>query len=281
VATIPQWASQIRQNVTRWSGTPIDGQSIGAFADYDALVTEVAPGVHRAGTDLVNWYLVEDSGRVTLVDAGVPGYWSQLDPALADIGRTRDDVEALVLTHGDADHVGFAERLRTETGARVLVHSEDVELTTTKKQKRRDGSVLPELRRPHLWKIFTHLARNGGGNVPPVGEVTEFAGGDVLDVPGRPVAVHTPGHTPGHCVIHFADRGVVMVGDALCTLHPTRGTRGPQLMPSALNTDTDGALAALDAIAALDAATVLPGHGEPFTGGAAAAVEQARAAGVT
>ena len=40
------------------------------------------------------------------------------------------------------------------------------------------------------------------------------------------------------------------------------------------------ALAALDRVAETFAAVLLPGHGEPFTGGPAAAVRQARAAGL-
>lgn len=246
-------------------------------------MTEVASGVHRAGSALVNWYLIEDGGKVTLVDAGLPGYWPALDEALAAMGRSRGDVEALVLTHGDSDHVGFAERLRAETGARVLVHPDDVEITTTRKQKKTEAGVgtLAELRRPAAWRILAEIVRNGGARVPPVAEVETYADGDVLDVPGRPRVVHTPGHTNGHCVVHLADRGVLFAGDALCTYHPLRGTRGPQLMPRAFTTDTERALASLDRIAPLDAATLLPGHGEPWTEGAAAAVERARAAGVT
>jgi len=30
--------------------------------------------IHRAGTPLVNWYLLEEDGRVTIVDAGCPSY---------------------------------------------------------------------------------------------------------------------------------------------------------------------------------------------------------------
>src|SRR3954452_7319841 len=103
-------------------------------------MTQVADGVHRWGSDQINWYLVEDGGRVALVDAGVPGYWPQLDEALAAMGRSRGDVEAVVLTHGDGDHVGFAERARQELGARVLVHPDDVEITTKRKQKKRETS---------------------------------------------------------------------------------------------------------------------------------------------
>jgi glyoxylase-like metal-dependent hydrolase (beta-lactamase superfamily II) len=242
-------------------------------------MTEVASGVHRAGSPLINWYLVEDEGRVTLVDAGVPGYWPQLDKTLAAIGRSRGDVEALVLTHGDGDHVGFGERLRRETGARVLVHGEDIEITTTRKQKKTEAGLgtLAGFRHAAAWRILGEITRNGGLRVPPVAEVETFSDGDVLDVPGRPRVVHTPGHTYGHCVVHLADRGVVFAGDALCTWHPLRGTRGPQLMPPALTVNTAQALGSLDRIAELEADTVLVGHGEPWTEGAAAAVERARA----
>ena len=49
-------------------------------------MAEISPGVHRLGSDRVNFYLIEDGGRVTLVDAGLSGYWDQLEPALAGIG---------------------------------------------------------------------------------------------------------------------------------------------------------------------------------------------------
>jgi glyoxylase-like metal-dependent hydrolase (beta-lactamase superfamily II) len=241
-------------------------------------VTEVASGVRRAGSDWVSWFLVADGDRVTLVDAGLPGYWDQLDAELAVLGRSRGDIEAVVLTHGDGDHVGFAERLRAETGARVLVHSADEEITTTRKQKKTEAGpgTLLEFRRGAARRIFWELASNGGLRVPPVESVTTFADGEVLDVPGRPQVVHTPGHTHGHCVISLPDRGVVFVGDALCTWHPLTGSRGPQSMPPALTTNTAQATASLDRIAALDADVVLPGHGEPWTGGARAAVDVAR-----
>ena len=78
---------------------------------------ELAPSLHRlGGSTLVNGYLVADASGVTLIDAGLPGYWNQLPGELAAMGRSIDDVRGVVLTHGDTDHVGFAERLRRERG---------------------------------------------------------------------------------------------------------------------------------------------------------------------
>ena len=88
---------------------------------------ELAPSLHRlGGSTLVNSYLVADASGVTLIDAGLPGYWNQLPAELAAMGRSIDDVRGVVLTHGDTDHVGFAERLcGRERGVPVYVHAAD------------------------------------------------------------------------------------------------------------------------------------------------------------
>ena len=93
-------------------------------------------------------------------------------------------------------------------------------------------------------------------------------------MPGRPRVIHTPGHTPGHVAYDFAGAGALFVGDLLCTWHPTRGRRGAQVM--AFNVSTPRSYESLSKIEALDAGLVLVGHGEPWTGGPAAAVQQAR-----
>src|SRR5256714_4538475 len=94
---------------------------------------ELAPGVWRAGTAFVNWYLLEEDGRVTIVDAGLPGYRPQLDRALERMGRRLEDVAAVLLTHAHADHVGIAEPVRAESGVAVYVHADDESLARTRK----------------------------------------------------------------------------------------------------------------------------------------------------
>ena len=85
----------------------------------------LAPSLHRLGEEIVGCYLVEDAGGVTIIDAGVPAYYADLTAELAAMGRAIEDVRALVLTHAHSDHIGFAERLRTEHGVPVIIHPLD------------------------------------------------------------------------------------------------------------------------------------------------------------
>ena len=242
--------------------------------------TEIVPGVHGLGSDLVNWYLVEVDGELVAVDAGLSGFAGSLADDLAKIGHRPNDVAAVVLTHSDADHTGLANTLR-EAGARVLVHSDDEATLAKPGPKSGDASprhMLPLFVQPGFYTLSAHFARRGGARPPKVEGAETFTDGEVLDVPGSPRVIHTPGHTPGHCVIHFESLGALFVGDALCTLQPVTRSKGPQLMPREMNVSNAGAIEAWGRIEPLDAQVVLPGHGEPWRGTPAEAIAQARRA---
>ena len=82
---------------------------------------ELAPHLRRLGDGLVNSYLVEDGGSITVVYTGMPGQFGDLERELAAMGRTMADVRGAVLTHGDTDHIGFAARLYRETGIAAYI----------------------------------------------------------------------------------------------------------------------------------------------------------------
>jgi glyoxylase-like metal-dependent hydrolase (beta-lactamase superfamily II) len=247
----------------------------------DTAPTQIADGVVRLGTNLVNWYLVEDGGRVTIVDCGAPAYYAQLERGLALLDRSRGQIEAIVLTHGHGDHIGFAEQARTELGVPVYVHEDDKELTTTGKPPGKNEKPLASyLRYPHAYKLLAHLM-SAGGIPKPVQDVTTFTDGEQLDVPGKLRVVHTPGHTAGHVVFLLESRGVLLMGDLLCTLNPLTGARGPQLMPRAFNVSSATMLDSLSRIEELDAPALAFGHGDPWMQGVASAVRSARETGPT
>jgi glyoxylase-like metal-dependent hydrolase (beta-lactamase superfamily II) len=239
----------------------------------------IAAGVQRLGSPLVNFYLVEEGGRYTLVDAGLPAHFDDLLAHLAANGIDRHDIDAVVLTHAHLDHAGIAERVRTEAQARVYVHGADAQMARTAKQPGNPAAVIPYLWRPAAWRLLAHATRGGAMKIKRIEDLHTFRDGDVLDVPGHPTVIATPGHSHGHSALLLADRGVLFTGDALCSRNPLTGRGGPQIMPRPLNASSDQALASLDRIAALEADTLLFGHGDPWHGGAASAVERARELG--
>jgi glyoxylase-like metal-dependent hydrolase (beta-lactamase superfamily II) len=229
----------------------------------------------------VNWYLVEDGGRLTAVDAGLSGFNGSLPSDLSSLGFAPGDVEAVILTHSDSDHTGLAAALRA-AGARVLIHSDDEPKLRKPGPKSGDASplkLLPEIWRPALWRFLGGMMRAGGAKPSKIEDAQTFTGEEVLDVPGSPRVIPTPGHTPGHCAFLFESYGALFVGDELCTWNPLTGSLGAQVMPSVFNTSTSQCFESLAALEVLDAEVLLPGHGEPWREGVGAGVQNAREVG--
>ena len=236
---------------------------------------EIAPGIRRLGSTKVNVYLVEEAGAITIVDAGLPGYWHDLVFELAVMGRSLDDVRAVVLTRmPNTDHIGFAERIRRDRGVPIRVHDADA--------ARARGEAVPKnqgggpVRPIPVLQFLVFAVRRGYLRIKPIAEVSTFGDGATLDVPGSPRVVHVPGHTAGSAALHLADRDAIFVGDAFVTLNVVSGTSGPQLFPN-FNQDSAQALASLARFDDIEAKLVLPGHGEAWTGGLAEAVRLVRA----
>ncbi len=240
---------------------------------------EVGPGIHRLTKGVVNFYLIEDGGKLSLVDAGTPRDWDLFVGTIERLGRLLSDLEGLLLTHAHSDHTGFAERARTTAQTTVWIHGADAGVAKSGKRGKNDGKVRSYLLRAEFYRTLFSLLRRGAGKIIPIREVSTFADGEALDVPGHPRAVHVPGHTPGTAALLLEERRVLLTGDALATRNPLTGRMGPQIMPSGLNVDTQEALRSIDVLEGIRADVILPGHGEPWTQGAPEAVRLARVAG--
>ena len=234
---------------------------------------KIADGIHRLGDGLINSYLVGEGSQVTIIDAGVPGYWSDLPAELAAMGRTLDDVRAIVLTHGHSDHIGFAERARRERGVPVQVHELDAALARGEVPNPSPG--VGPVRPLPLIRFLLFSMMKGALRTPHLAEVVTYGDGATLDVPGAPRVILLPGHTPGNAALHVPSLDALFMGDAIATVAVTNGATGPMVAP--FTADPEQAVASLSRLEGLEARWVLPGHGLPWTGGVAEAVRIVRA----
>src|SRR5215469_7574173 len=250
-----------------------------SIAERTNDMTELAAGIYRLTNGISNFYLIEESGKLVLVDAGAPRDWHLLGRVVRQLGRDLADLDAVLLTHAHSDHIGFAEHARAATGAQVWVHQDDAQMARTGKAGPRDGKTSSYLLRAAFWRTALVLTRRGATRIIPVQEVSGFGDGQTLDVPGKPRVVHAPGHTDGSAAILLEDRGILFTGDVLCTHNAYTGRTGPQIMPSGLNSNTQQALASLANLGGIRAGLLLPGHGDPWTDGVDEAILSARTAG--
>lgn len=240
---------------------------------------EVASGVHHFTNYKFNWYIVEDGGRLTVIDTGFAGHYQLFKASLRSMGRGVGDVEAILITHAHADHTGFAPRLSKETGAPVYLHHADTALA------RRPlylpwGGLLSRAWRPYTASMLAHAVGHGVLRMPRIKTAQSIEDGQVLDIPGRPRIIHVPGHTPGDVVAHLPDRGVLFSGDALVTRDLYTGCDiPPQPTGPSLSVNHDDAVRHLDRLGDLGPITLLPGHGRPWRGEARDAVDAATRAG--
>lgn len=235
----------------------------------------VAESVYRLGRKHHNFYVIVDGGRVTIVDAGGSRELPLLETGLESIGLGLGDVEALLITHAHSDHIGFARELG-ESGVPVKVHENEAAYAT---DGSRGSQVQPldlPVWRPQVWAFLVEMIRAGAAQEYRLRRVDTVADGEVIDCPGQPRVVATPGHTAGHAAFVVGE-DVLFAGDAIVTHGLIAKPTGPQVLAEVFHHDVTKARRSLDVLAAQGTRVLLPGHGDPWYGAIEDAVELAKA----
>jgi glyoxylase-like metal-dependent hydrolase (beta-lactamase superfamily II) len=231
---------------------------------FKPRVEPIADGVWLVAggfpSKVMNVYLIKDGDRVIVFDAGIKAMTKGIAAAAAVLGP----IDRVVLGHGHPDHRGAAPGL----GVPVFCHPDEVADATG------DGGE-------HYFdfsKLEHGFARVGmplflkswdGGPVEIAGTVSE---GD--EIAGFKV-IHLPGHAPGMIGLWRESDRLALCSDTLYTLDPQTGRKGPPRVPHrAFNKDTEQARASIRKLAAMEPATVWPGHADPVVGDVRSQLEQ-------
>lgn len=168
------------------------------------MVTALSDGVWWYDLGGVNAFLVDEElttdgveTGLTLIDTGLPWHGTRLIAGIAEAGYELADVERILLTHYDVDHVGGLADL-DGLDATVYVGAADAPLVTGERRPSVDNHK-------SLFQRLTSMFVSAPSN-----SVERVADGDTV---GSFTVYETPGHTTGH-VAYVSEAGSVgMLGD--------------------------------------------------------------------
>ena len=242
------------------------------------VMKQIADNVYGLGTKGHNFYLVRDGEELTMIDAGCSKEWKYVVAGVESLGLGVGAISGVIATHAHSDHFGLATTA-IDNGIDVSVHK-DEETRATGRYKGRFSAESRDLPmfRIHTLKNFLPMLFRGVTTLEFPDSVSTFTDGDILDLPGRPRAIHTPGHTEGHVMFHMGERGILFTGDGLATMDLLSAKRGPQPMNPVFDLNPEQAHASLNRVVDVEADLLLPGHGKPWRGSPRDAVAATKAA---
>jgi hydroxyacylglutathione hydrolase len=216
-------------------------QAVKLFKEVTKM--EIVKGVYQVeGVRGSNAYLVEDNGKLILIDTGMPRNDKKIATAIQKLGYKLTDVSTIVLTHHHPDHTGSLKKMKEITNAKVAVHISEADFVAGKTQPKPNSLIA---------KLFVVLVK-----AKPADVDLTLKDGDKV---GRLIVIHVPGHTEGSIALLDSERKVVIVGDALFPKNDAI-----KLPPARLIADSAEEKASLEKLSKFNFDIMLCGHGNPI-----------------
>ena len=202
------------------------------------------PKIHSL-TSGSNLHIIDGGADgLILIDAGFIGAKGALLNHLQKQGKTAADINHIIVTHADPDHVGSLHAIKTATQAAVYADDRTKFYIESPKMP----PHVPWYLLPILWPV-ARLVKTSTVDVELVPDTT-------IEIAGGLMPVDTPGHTPDHMAIWWEAERVVFVGDVIFNVG-----RKPFLSPAFLSWSAEAVKNSARKLLDLNPRYIYFGHG--------------------
>ncbi len=201
-------------------------------------------------------YIVKEDG-VIAIDGGDPHKIKKFKQGIEKAGINPDDIKLLVNTHGHWDHIGSSQEIKDLTGAKTLLHRDDMDFLEEGKTLQPPGFTFWGKLIISLMKAISPLI------IPPTVEIDIVASDEEISLKEygiSGVVIHTPGHSWGSVSV-LLETGDVFVGDLAMNALPMRLNPGLPIFGD----DIELVKRSWRKLLEKGAKTVYPAHGKPFS----------------
>lgn len=181
-------------------------------------------------------YIILDD-EMTLIDTGLPKNGKDILKELKSMDIKPYDIQHILITHDDVDHVGSLALLEKATEAKILASKEDI------------PHIIGEMNRHVIKRILNFIVKlKKPENIYPYPEHGMI---------GNIEVINTPGHTVGHVCLLYKD--IMFVGDLF-------RTKDGEIVkgPSFANWNNSIIKESIIKIDQYDFEWICPAHGEPI-----------------
>lgn len=175
---------------------------------------DVRDDVAGLKTLFVNVFFIGEPGEGNpwvLVDAGLAGYASDIKKKAKELFGEGTKPDAIVLTHGHADHTGSLKTLLEEWDVPVYAHRLELPYLQGKSSYPPPDPAIGGGGMSYMSWVFPIGPSDFGDHVRAIAD-----NGQIPELPGWR-AIHTPGHAPGHVSLFRDKDRTLIAGDAFVT----------------------------------------------------------------
>jgi hydroxyacylglutathione hydrolase len=193
-----------------------------------------------------NCYLLETEKGFVLIDTGRKSARSTLEEEMAVAGCNTENLDLIILTHGDFDHTGNCAYFREKYNVKIAMHQSDsgmVEFGDMFWNRKSGNWVLKK-----LVNTFFNITK-----FKPDFTIDEKT--DLSDYGLDAEIIYIPGHSKGSIGI-LTDNGDLFCGDLFSNV------KKPE--PNSVVDDLDELNESIARVKDLQIEMIYPGHGQPF-----------------